>query len=441
MKLSQIELYLSELTQKSFSKDQTWKKHRFERMRCILDLLQNPEKKIPHYIHITGTSGKGSVAIMLATILKTAGYKTGLLISPHPSTITERWQINNRPMSKGTFEKLFTQIYTQLQKYEHSTAYQKFGRISYGELMTIIGLYYFAQEQVTWAVIEVSVGGRGDSTNIIPYKDVAVITTIGIDHTKTLGRTKAAIAQEKLGILHPQIPLFTAEKDKKILEKIHQECKKQKSFLHTPNLSYQLISSNLTGLDFKYQGIHYHLSVLGYHQITNAILSITIARYLKLPEHTIEQALQKIILPLRMEVVSKQPLIILDSAHNRDKIKSTVETLLPPLTQGRLGEVAIQHIYILLATANRRDLIMKLKPLIKLHPKKIVLTQTISTLSPNLFLPTIKKLFPNIEIHIDLNYQQAFSSLKKELQPQDILLVTGSVYLSGALRKIKTSLI
>ena len=431
MKLSSIETYLTHLTRQSLFHHEPWKRYRFKRMQHLLDLLKNPERKIPHYIHITGTSGKGSVAIMLATILKTSGYKTGLLISPHPTHITERWQINNRPMSIGIFEKLFTKIYKQIQVYERSKAYQEFGMISYGELMTIIGLYYFAQEKVEWSVIEVSVGGRNDSTNIIPYKDVAVITTIGIDHTKHLGSTKASILKEKLGILQRGIPLFTAEKDKKILDLMQQECKKQKSILYKINNQYQILPTHNSSNHFIYQKTSYTLPVLGLHQIRNALLSITIAKYLKLPEQKIQKALQTIILPIRLEVISKNPTIILDAAHNRDKMKSTALSI-KDLIKSSPGKV-----YILLASSHRRDILMRFKPLTTLHPPTIICTQGPSTLSPDLFFDIIKKLFPDSLVLADQNYHHAFSTLKKQLQPHDVLLVTGSVYLSGALRNKK----
>jgi dihydrofolate synthase/folylpolyglutamate synthase len=430
MKLPQIENYLFSLTKQSFLKNDAWKKHRFKRMQCLLDLLQNPEQKISHYIHITGTNGKGSVAIMLATILKTAGYKTGLLISPHPTHITERWQINNRPMGKVIFEKLFTKIHKQLQNYEHSEIYQRCGPISYGELMTIIGLYYFAELRVAWAVVEVSVGGRGDSTAIIPYKDLAIITNIGIDHTKKLGQTKAAIVNEKLGILHSHTPLFTGEKNKQIIAIMQQACKKQKSTLYQTNYLYHLQVYDLDGTDFIYQGTHYHLPVIGNHQIHNALLSIDSARYLNIPKPIIQKALKKVLLPVRLEIISKKPLIILDSAHNRDKMKSTAETLQKIITTG------IKKIYILLAITNRRDLVMKIKPLDRVSPTKIVCTRTSTTLQPELFSAHVKRLFPTTIVELNSNYIDAFKKLQKHLRPHDALLITGSVYLGGALRTI-----
>jgi len=156
-------------------------------MQFFLDILGNPEKDIPHYIHVAGTSGKGSVCSFLQSMLQAEGYKTGLFVSPHPTSITERWWINNKAMSEKRFIEIVEYMMEALTVYLKTSPYDP---PSFFDMTTAMGLYFFAQEHVTHAVIETGCGGRFDATNVIPYKDLAVITNIGLDHTEILGKTK-----------------------------------------------------------------------------------------------------------------------------------------------------------------------------------------------------------------------------------------------------------
>ena len=162
-----------------------------KRLQFFLDLIGNPEKKIPHYIHVTGTSGKGSVCAYLESILRASSKKTGLYISPHPTELTERWQINGVQMSKKEFVQIVTELKPKIDEHMRKSPYDI---LSFFDLTTAIALYYFAQKKVEWAIIEVGCGGRYDSTNVIPYKDVAVITNVGVSPTDILSYTQKKIS-------------------------------------------------------------------------------------------------------------------------------------------------------------------------------------------------------------------------------------------------------
>lgn len=194
----------------------------FRNMRSLLKLLGSPEKYIPHYIHITGTSGKGSVASYLESIIKNSGQKVGLLTSPHPTYLTERWQISGQPIPKKNFAKIIQEIKPRLNKFLQKNPNQA---LSFFQLTTIIGLKYFADQKVSWAIIEAGIGGKGDSTNIIPKKDAAIITNIELDHVGVIGQNKKEIAQNKAGIITKNCLVFTAEKDKKIVQILKREVK------------------------------------------------------------------------------------------------------------------------------------------------------------------------------------------------------------------------
>ena len=217
---------LSNLPRKKYLKD---KKHcaiYLKRLQFFLNLLGNPEKQIPHYIHVTGTSGKGSVCLMLSAILKKSGRKVGTITSPHPSTITERWDINGRSVSQKRFSELVEFIKPKLDDYLRTSPYEI---PSFFEIVTAIGLLYFAEEKIDWAIIEVGLGGRYDSTNVIPNRDACVITNIGNDHQDIIGPTKQDIAYEKAGIIKRGCQIFTMEKNKRMLKIIQNECTIKKS--------------------------------------------------------------------------------------------------------------------------------------------------------------------------------------------------------------------
>ncbi|MFQ8790999.1 MAG: bifunctional folylpolyglutamate synthase/dihydrofolate synthase [Oscillospiraceae bacterium] len=172
----------------------TDRKPGLERTRALLAALGNPEKALK-FVHITGSNGKGSTAAMLASVLTAAGYRTGLFTSPHLYRFNERFQVNGAPIPDAALDRLAERVLAAADTLpEHPTEF---------ELMTAIGFLWFAEAGCDLVVVEVGLGGRLDSTNVIPAPEAAVITNIGLEHTAILGSTLAAIAAEKSGILKP----------------------------------------------------------------------------------------------------------------------------------------------------------------------------------------------------------------------------------------------
>ena len=172
----------------------TDRKPGLERTRALLAALGNPEKALK-FVHITGSNGKGSTAAMLASVLAAAGYRTGLFTSPHLYRFNERFQVNGTPIPDAALDRLAKRVLAAAGTLpEHPTEF---------ELMTAIGFLWFAESGCDLVVVEVGLGGRLDSTNVIPAPEAAVITNIGLEHTASLGSTLAAIAAEKSGILKP----------------------------------------------------------------------------------------------------------------------------------------------------------------------------------------------------------------------------------------------
>ena len=434
------------------------------RLQFFLNLIGNPERKIPHYIHVTGTSGKGSVTAFLHSILQASGKNVGSTYSPHPTTITERWKVGNHYMTKKEFAEIVAYLKPKLDEYVAKTPYDM---LSFFEVTEAIGLLFFIRKKVRWAVMEVACGGRTDSSNIIPWKDAAIITNIGVDHIGVLGNNKAEIAYEKAGIIKRNCAVFTGEKNKQMLKIIQKECKKNKTklYLLSPitylrDKRYEIRDSSST--KFNYQNKNYSLPCLGRHQIKNAILCIEVAQHLGISNQAIKKGLSRVQQPLRMEIVSKKPLIILDGAHNPDKMRTTVETIgevckFASLQVDKyLNNNALAHlhtcapVHLIVGFSADKNISKMIKQLASLKPKTIAVTRNTTNpfrkvADPQSISRQFKKLLPNSKIQIFLDPETALAWSKKYLHGEapkaktgtktgDVLLVTGSIFISGELR-------
>ncbi len=405
-------LSLSNFPRKEYMSDPRHCSWYLKRLQFFLDILGNPERKIPHYIHVTGTSGKGSVTAMLHSILHESGKKVGSTYSPHPTTILERWKVGNKNMSKKEFVEIVEFIKPKLDEYIKTTPYDM---LSFFELTEVIGFVYFAKKKIDWAILEVACGGRYDASNIIPYKDVAIITNIDLDHVGVIGNNKEEIAYEKAGIIKPGCAVFTQEKNKKILEIIESECRKNKTSLNKIN-----------------KKINYKLNVLGEHQEKNAALCTEVAQHLNIADNKIKAGLLKVSLPIRMEIISKKPLIILDGAHNPDKVKSTVNTVKKLKTN--------KPINLVVGFSENKDTTKMIKQLATLKPKSIACTRYTNNpfrkvADPAEIAKKFKKILPKTKIEIFLDPTDALDWSKKQ---KNGIIVTGSIFLSGQLRETLT---
>ncbi len=400
-----------------------------KRVQFFLNMIGNPEKKIPHYIHVTGTSGKGSVTAYLHSILNASGQKVGATFSPHPTYINERWKIGNRYMTRSEFIELVTYLKPKLDEYIRTTPYDM---LSFFELTEVLGMLWFAKNKVKWAVMEVACGGRYDATNIIPHKDVAVITNVGVDHIGIIGNNKREIAYEKAGIIKPNCSVFTSERDKNIRAIFERECKKQRVKLNVFNIpKFKVIESSFANTRFVYNNEEYSLPMFGVHQIKNAVLCIEITKHLKIKYQHIYEGLKKVDQPLRLEIVKHNPLIILDAAHNPDKIKTTVDAV------KQLKN--IKDIYLIIGSSENKNTRLMMKYLSTLKPKVVYCSRNTmnpfrKVLSPQTMAQDFKKLLPQTPTPIFLDPQEAFEAAKGKAKKDDLILVTGSIFISGELR-------
>jgi dihydrofolate synthase/folylpolyglutamate synthase len=305
----------------------SWKGSRLglSRMKELMGLMGNPEKKMK-FVHIAGTNGKGSTAAMLASILTEAGYKTGLYTSPVIHTFGERAQINGKPIT----ETEIIEIANRLQRYADKMpdAPTEF------ELITAMSLLYFYEKRCDIVVLEVGMGGRLDATNVIGTPEVAVITSIGLDHIAELGNTVEEIAGEKTGIIKMGGAAVCHPQTHSVERVIRNKCAEQGTEVtFVEDALIPAVGQGLEGQTFEYKGIKDLLiPLLGKHQLYNAATAIEASRVLKnrgwsISEDALRTGLRKTSWPGRFEIMKREPAFIVDCAHNPQGVQTAVDTL------------------------------------------------------------------------------------------------------------------
>ncbi|MDY6953386.1 MAG: folylpolyglutamate synthase/dihydrofolate synthase family protein, partial [Thermodesulfobacteriota bacterium] len=295
--------------------------------------LGNPQD---HYrcIHIAGTNGKGSVAAMVSSILFRAGYRVGLYTSPHLIRFNERIQINGTPISdKGVAgaAEAVQRIYTQGEP------------PTFFECATAMALHHFAEEEVDWAVLETGMGGQYDATNVV-RPQACVISNISMEHTEYLGNTLAKIAAEKAGIIKKNAGVVTGTRQKNALQVIAQRATEKGVPLR--RIGREIKARKSANGRFTYVGTErtwpgLEVGLLGDHQVTNGVLALgalelLMEKGLELSEDAIYKGLAETCWPGRLEVVSRDPLVLLDGAHNPSAIKTLKAFLKDRVTYRRL---------------------------------------------------------------------------------------------------------
>ncbi|KLL03996.1 MAG: folylpolyglutamate synthase [Mycoplasmataceae bacterium CE_OT135] len=297
------------------------------RMKLACRLLNRPERK-QKTAHITGTNGKGSIVAFLASILQNSGLKIGTFTSPHLDNWNERIKVNGVPISNQDFFAATQRVISKLENKVQPTIF---------EFLTIVALYYFAEiKTVDLVIYEVGLGGKYDATNVI-FPLVCGITNIAYDHSHYLGNTLTSIAQEKAGIIKKNTPCFTTETRPAILSLFRKTAQKKHSKLFKISLPKKFtFTSNELMMNFylttKDYTFNLKTKMLGQHQIKNISLAVHVALYLRkyFPEITqksIERGIEKTFWPNRMELVSREPLLFLDGAHNQAGIKSLIQAI------------------------------------------------------------------------------------------------------------------
>lgn len=274
----------------------------------LLKRIGDPHKKLK-FVHVAGTNGKGSTSSFIANSLTSAGYKTGIYISPFVNKFNERIQIDGEYISDEALARYTSVIKDVIDDTCCPTEF---------EVVTAIGMMHFAESGCDYVVLEVGLGGRFDATNVIPVPEVAVITSISIDHTDLLGDTVERIAYEKCGIIkHGGKVVAYADNDKAVTQLISETAREKSCTLTVCDSSQIKCTEFVAGNTvFSYKGEAYKLTMLGRHQIFNAVTAIEALKLLEIPTSAIKAGLERTNFGGRLELISNNPTILIDGAHN-----------------------------------------------------------------------------------------------------------------------------
>lgn len=298
------------------------------RMERLLDAMDHPEGRF-RSVHVAGTKGKGSTAAMIASVLRHAGQRTGLFSSPHLHTFRERIQVDGQPISEAELVAHLRRLRPLFDTLEGLTTF---------EASQAIAFDYFVDKGVTWAVVEVGLGGRLDTTNVI-RPEVAVITPVSYDHMLVLGDTLTAIAEEKAGIIKPRTPVVSGPQPEEAMNVILHVAEHLQAPLAVVgrDWTYRLEEATWDGQRFTVYGpgITYsdlYIPLLGEHQLANATAAVAALQVLRegplpMPESAIREGLRTVRWPARLEILSREPLVVVDGAHNGDSMQRLVEAL------------------------------------------------------------------------------------------------------------------
>ena len=407
-----------------------------DRTYRLLELLDNPQKDLK-LIHIAGTNGKGSTTSMITKMLRGLGYKVGMYTSPFLEEFEERIQINGQNIPKEVLAELVTLIKPSIDKVKD----EGFGHPTEFEMITVIMLLYFRKENIDFGVIEVGLGGRLDSTNVI-MPIISVITSISFDHTNLLGNNLRAIAAEKCGIIKKNIPTVVFPQNEEVMDVIINKCTMENSKLYKVNLDEAEVLDIVKG-DKPFQRVKIkgrkeyiiELPLLGEHQIYNLALAIKVIEVLdsegalSLNVESIEKSISDVTWKGRLEVLTNKPLVVIDGAHNIQGI-STLKTNIKKY-------FSYENLYLILGILADKDVENMVKEITPLAKKVYAVT-------PHSIRAELAKDLKKEVIKYNKNckaygtYEEAFNEALKDAGKNDLILASGSLYMIGDMRKLIT---
>lgn len=399
----------------------------------LLDYLENPHKDLK-YIHVAGTNGKGSTSAYIGQILKSAGYRVGLYTSPYLENFTERIQINNDEIPDIELARITELVKRAADKMleagiDHPTTF---------EIVTAIAFIYFKEQNVDFVVLEVGLGGRYDSTNIIESSLVSVITTIAYDHTEVLGNSLGEIAYQKAGIikenglviLYPQETEAESTIVKVAKEKNARLVKVQFDNIEIISQTYlkSIFNFRINGFDYK----NIQISMISNYQVYNAVTAITTIielgklQNLNISEKDLKDGLIKTKWKGRLETIRKEPIFLIDGAHNLQGINQLVEAIkLFPYKRlivgiGILKDKDFSHMIEKISSLASEIIVTEVN-----MPRK---------LDANVLAEEISKYNKNVYIEKDI--KKAVLKSLELTSSEDMVVFCGSLYLVGEVRTI-----
>ncbi len=416
-----------------------------ENISALLKEFGNPHQSFPS-IHIAGTNGKGSTAAFLAFILRQSGLRTGLYTSPHLINFSERIQINGRPIATERIVALTEKIRGQVTEMEQKQIFRPYaggsswqpgadlekGRLTFFEFTTALMFLYFQEEKVDIAIIEAGLGGRLDATNVIDPL-ATLITSISKEHSQYLGKTVLEIAGEKAGIIKSRRPLLTSTTQSRVVSLFQKRCRELSSPLWIWGKDFEAREKETGEIDFrgrKHQWGNLRLGLAGSHQVRNAGLALAAVEVLveagfRIDERSLRQGLVETRWPGRLELIQTQPRILLDGAHNPGATKILKKALQVGYPRKRLivifGSMADKDIPGMMA---------HIAPLADL----LLLTQAENERAAPLNLLEAESSSYEKPYRKFSTVEEALTQAMRTAGEEDLILVTGSLYIVGEVR-------
>jgi len=398
----------------------------------FLQKFQSPHKKLKNVIHIAGTKGKGSTAAIVSSCLSSCGYRVGLFTSPHLKRVNERIKINERKISDhelaGYIKRIKPHI-TRKHRVRPGKYKEFYGARTFFEVLTVIAFLHFLKRKTDFSILEVGLGGRLDTTNVTNPL-LSVITRIGYDHTHLLGTRLAQIAWEKAEIIKPTGHLITIHQRPTVARIINRIARtRQSSVIFAEDQhTIRVVEKSLRGSRLRIRGeigtLTTFFPLIGQHQIENLLLALAVLNELKkmgfsIPLGAIRKGMQRTSLHGRFEIVSKNPLIIFDCAHNQDSFNAL---------EKNLDSFNIKDFYVIFGSSRDKDIRYCLKHIFP-RAREVLLVKADNprALEPVDLYPIARKYHRKITIAPSV--QKALEYIKSETNAKAPILITGSFYL------------
>lgn len=398
-----------------------------ERVRGVLDRLGNPEKQL-RFVHVAGTNGKGSTAALLDACLRRAGYRVGLYTSPHLVRYNERFRINGQEIGDEALAAATERVKAVMDTLDQAP--------TQFELMTCIGFCCFLAERCDIVVLEVGLGGRSDTTNVIPVPEAAVITRIGLEHTEILGDTLEKIAAEKAGIIKERGTVVLGDPAPEVRAVVEAVCREQGAELRLSDpAEARVLDRSLEGQTFAWKQFpEVRLSLLGDHQLQNGCTALTTLEALRgkgwrISDEAVLEGFRSVRWPARFECVSRRPAVILDGGHNpqcAQAIADALRTYFPgrrcTFLMGVMADKELRGIF---------------DPLLPLAERVLAVTPDSPRALPAPELcQRLREVYGYEGAAPCATLAEGVDALLRDAGPEDLLCVCGSLYLVGDARRL-----
>ena len=403
-------------------------KFNLSRMERFLEIIGNPQKNFG-IIHVAGTKGKGSICAMITSILSHGGYKTGFYSSPHMIDFAERIRIGEKLISHKELISYVDCLKPYIAQVDRITTF---------EITTALAFKYFSDLKVEFAVIEVGLGGRFDATNVVEPL-VSVISTISFDHTRILGNTLSKIAFEKAGIIKKGVPVVVSRQKKTALQTIENIAQQKNSPLINAKEKYKILSGikSLDFQDFKiawnsHQSENIRLPLIGDHQLENSRTAFAVIEELRkqginISDRAVIDGFRRVDWPGRFEIIQKEPMVIIDGAHNPESFRNLRNTI-----RDYLPNKDIIFVFGVSEDKNVRSMLKIIKPVIK----HLIITRSVHPRA----LETIK--IQDIAESLGISsfcvdeVEQAKEKAESLSAHEGVIIAAGSIFVAGAFREM-----